>query len=164
MPMDWGAGLMKPIPTILIVEDNQNDVEFLRERFARARMINPRRVVRDGAEAIQYLSGEGKYADRQVYPLPGIVLLDLAMPKMDGFEVLDWIRARKEFDQMPVIVLTGFSSDPLIQRAQGAGADGYLIKGVDTEGLLHLLTNAFLGWALVPVPQHSTQEAGGPSA
>ena len=152
---------MQPIPTILIVEDNQNDIEFLRERFARARMINPRRVVRDGAEAILYLSGDGKYSDREVYPLPGIVLLDLAMPKRDGFEVLEWIRSRREFDQMPVIILTGFSSDPLIQRARNSGADGYLVKGVDTEGLLHLLTNAFLGWALVPVPQDARSDGEG---
>ena len=145
-------GELSALPTILIVEDNQNDIELLRQRFADARLINPRRVVRDGAEAIDYLSGRGKYADREKFPLPGIVLLDLAMPKRDGFEVLAWIRARQEFDQMPVIILSVHSEDPMIQRARRLGADSYLIKGVDMEGLLHLLTNAFLGWALVPVP------------
>ena len=141
------------LPTILLVEDNARDIELLRERCKLARLMNPLRVVRDGVSAAEYLAGIDLYADRNRYPLPGIVLLDLVLPKLDGFEVLAWIRARPEFDQMPVLILTAHRADPLIQRARQQGADGYLVKGLDAEGLLHLLQNAFLGWALVPVSQ-----------
>ena len=137
-------------PAILLVEDNDRDIELLRERFKGARLMNPLRVVRDGTAAARYLAGLGRYQNRAVYPPPGMVLLDLMLPKMDGFEVLAWIRARPEFNGLCVIVLTAYASDPLIERARACGANGYLIKGEGTEDLLRLLRGGDLGWALLP--------------
>jgi CheY-like chemotaxis protein len=129
------------LPTILIVEDAQEHVELLEARFAEARLFNPIQTVPDGKLATEYLAGVGVFADRETYPLPGIVLLDLVLPLMDGFEVLTWIRAHPQFAKLPVIVLTAHHSDLLIERALNTGADGYLVKGVDTAGLIALLKN-----------------------
>ena len=139
------------IPTILIVEDNDRDIQLLRARFREARLLNPVQVVRDGVAAAKYLAGEEPYRDRSRHPIPGIVILDLMLPKMDGFEVLAWIRAREQFNGLPVIVLTAHDGEPMIERARASGADGFLVKGVDIDGLIELLRNAFLGWALLPM-------------
>jgi CheY-like chemotaxis protein len=138
------------LPTILVVEDNEHDIELLRHRFQEARLMNPLRIVRDGVAAAEYLEGYGQYTNRKTYPIPGIVVLDLMLPKMDGFEVLAWIRARKQFDSIPVLVLTAHNEDPMIERATKEGADGYLLKEEGIEGLIYLLKNEFMGWALVP--------------
>ena len=113
-------------------------------------MINPIHVAHDGEEALHYLSGEDGYHDRTKFPLPGIVILDLKLPKVDGFQLLAWIRARSQFNHIPVIVLTSQGNDPNARRASECGADGFLMKGIDTEGLIALLKNAILAWALVP--------------
>jgi CheY-like chemotaxis protein len=139
------------LPLLLIVEDNEDHIELLRDRFRKAHLMNPVHVARDGVEAVSYLAGEGTYQDRDAYPLPGIAILDLMLPRMDGFELLLWIRARPEFNKMPAIVLTSHGDDPMVERARQCGADGFLVKGVDTDGLIELLKNAFLGWALVPI-------------
>src|SRR5688572_10273895 len=80
--------------TILVAEDNEDHVVLIRRAFKQARFLNPVHVVQDGAEAIAYLNGEGKYADRNEYPMPGLLLLDLKMPNKNGFEVMEWIRAQ----------------------------------------------------------------------
>ena len=77
---------------ILLVEDNEDDVSLIERAFARAGIDNPLQVVRDGEQAVSYLKAEGEYADRVKYPLPSLVLLDLKMPRRNGFEVLSWIR------------------------------------------------------------------------
>src|SRR5229473_2661647 len=77
---------------ILLAEDREDEVLLLRHAFAKAGFLNPLQVVPNGEEAIHYLQGEGKYANRDEYPLPALVLLDLKMPRKDGFEVLQWIR------------------------------------------------------------------------
>ena len=78
--------------TILLAEDDQNDVFFMQRAFSQARLLNPLKVVRDGEETIQYLQGEGVYADRVQYPFPVLLLLDLRMPRRNGFDVLEWLR------------------------------------------------------------------------
>src|SRR5262245_26950315 len=77
---------------ILIVEDREDDILVIRKAFDKASLPNPVKIVRDGEEALAYLSGEGKYSSRDEYPLPALILLDLKLPRMDGFEVLTWIR------------------------------------------------------------------------
>src|ERR1043166_7453895 len=134
------------LPTILVVEDDEHDLELLRRCFREARLMNPVQTLRDGLEAARYLAGQGMYRQRHLYPLPGIVILDLMLPKMDGFDVLAWIRARPQFNNLPAIVLTGHANDPNTERAMLCGADGFLVKGADTDALIHLLRNAFLGW------------------
>src|SRR6266566_3274226 len=98
-------------PVILIVEDREDDILLIQKAFQRAKIATARQIVRDGEEAIAYLSGSGKYSQRNEYPLPWLVLLDLKMPRVDGFEVLKWIRSQPELNRLVVVVLT--SSDQI---------------------------------------------------
>src|SRR6266404_5750752 len=95
---------------ILIVEDGEDDVFLIRRSLDRAGVFNPIHVVRNGDDAIAYLQGEGKFARRDEYPLPSLVLLDLKMPRTDGFAVLRWIRLQPGLKALRVIVLT-YSED-----------------------------------------------------
>src|SRR4051812_33029458 len=91
---------------ILIAEDREDDVLLIRRSLERARVLNPIQIVRNGEETISYLQGEGKFANRDEYPLPSLLLLDLKMPRTDGFEVLRWIRQQPALKALRVIVLT----------------------------------------------------------
>src|SRR5512137_241283 len=90
---------------ILLAEDDENDIFLMGRAFDRAGIPNPLFVVHNGQEAIDYLAGNGAYGRRDRFPLPGLILLDLKMPWMDGFDVLKWLRARPQFDELPVVVL-----------------------------------------------------------
>lgn len=114
--------------TILLVEDNSDDVFFMRRAFKAADIGNPLQVVSDGSQAIQYFRGLGKFADRETYPLPVLVLLDLKMPIRDGHEVLEWMRLRKQFRTAVVIVLTTSQEMSDVTRAYRLGANSYLVK------------------------------------
>src|SRR6516225_8524692 len=91
----------------LLVEDDSGDALLIRRAFVQAKVLNPVQVVSSGEEAIAYLSGTGRYANRAEFPLPELVLLDLKMPGIDGFEVLRWIRAQPGIRGMRVVVLSG---------------------------------------------------------
>src|SRR5712672_2243920 len=84
---------------ILVVEDREDDILIIRKAFKEACLLNPLQVVRNGEEAIEYLGGTGKYWNREEYPLPDLVLLDLKMPRVDGFEVLRWVRGFRSNQQ-----------------------------------------------------------------
>jgi CheY-like chemotaxis protein len=114
--------------TILLAEDNENDVLMLRRAARHAKFTNPLSVVQDGEEAVAYLSGEGKYADRRRHPLPGLLLLDLKMPRRNGFEVLQWLRDRPEFAELQVVVLSSSDEIKDINRAYELGANSFLVK------------------------------------
>src|ERR1044071_9637738 len=95
--------------TVLLAEDDPDDILLTQIAFEKARLANPLQVVRDGQEAIDYFKGEGKFSDRTQCPLPILLLLDLKMPKANGFQVLEWSRKRPEFARVPVAIMT--SSD-----------------------------------------------------
>ena len=118
---------------ILVAEDSHDDRDLIRRAFSAANVINPILFVRDGEEAIAYLSGSGKYSNRAEFPLPSLLLLDLKMPRMDGFEVLSWLREQNALNALRVIVLTG--SDELldVNRAYQLGANSFLVKPMDFE-------------------------------
>jgi len=118
---------------ILLVEDREDDIVLVRKAFERAHIPNPIQVVRDGEEAMAYLSGDGKYSNRAEYPLPWLILLDLKMPRVDGFEVLTWIRQQPDFRSLIVVVLT--SSDHIrdVNRAYALGANSFMVKPLDFE-------------------------------
>src|SRR5882762_8837912 len=113
---------------ILLVEDDEADIFLLRRAFRNARIANPLIEVRDGQAAIQYLSGVGAYADRARYPIPFLVLLDLRLPKLSGFEVLEWIRDQPELAELIVVVWTASAQVPEVAKAQELGANAYLVK------------------------------------
>jgi CheY-like chemotaxis protein len=121
---------------ILVVDDRSDDILLILRAFQKAGMKNPVQVVRRGAEALAYLSGEGRFANRAEFPLPILVLLDLKMPGMDGFEVLSWIRQQDGIRGLPVVVLT--SSDDLadVNRAYQLGANSFFVKELDFQGTI----------------------------
>lgn len=116
---------------ILLVEDNDDDAYLIRRALEQANTVNPVRVVHDGEEAVAYLKGEPPYEDREVYPLPELLLLDLKMPRMDGFEVLRWLRQQPELRELRVTVLTSSADVRDANAAFALGANSFLIKPTD---------------------------------
>jgi len=126
---------------ILLVEDREEDVILLRRAFTKANFLNPIQVVSEGDEAIAYLQGAGKYADRSEYPLPKLVLLDLKMPRKDGFEVLQWIRQQPGLSAIRVVVLTASDTVRDVNRAYQLGANSFLTKPVDFAQFAEMTLN-----------------------
>jgi CheY-like chemotaxis protein len=125
--------------TILLAEDDPNDALLVRMAFQRTRSGVPLMVVPNGLEAVNYLKGEGVYADRTRYPMPDIILLDLKMPLMSGFEVLGWLKGQPLLKRLPVIVLTSSVQDEDARRAYEAGANSYLVKPTDFNELVETM-------------------------
>jgi CheY-like chemotaxis protein len=120
-----------PQPLILVIEDNNDDVLLIQRAFDRAMVGNPLEIVRSGPEAVAYLNGDPPFEDRTQHPLPGLVLLDIKLPLMDGFEVLKWIRSRADLAPVSVVMLT--SSDHIrdVNLAYQLGANSFLVKPLD---------------------------------
>jgi CheY-like chemotaxis protein len=114
--------------SVLYVEDEENDVFFMRRSFQRAGLNQSLKVVIDGQEAIDYLSGRGRFGNRTEYPLPTVVLLDLNLPTVSGFQVLTWIRTQPQFRQLPVVIFSSSARPEDKSRAKELGADDYLEK------------------------------------
>jgi CheY-like chemotaxis protein len=126
---------MKSHPPILVVEDDSNDVLLIRRRLSSSGIPNPRHFVESGEEAINYLTGAGHYADRKKYPLPALVLLDLKLPGIDGFQVLKWIRASSNFRNLRVVVLTSSKEIRDVNQAYRLGANSFLVKPLEFENV-----------------------------
>jgi CheY-like chemotaxis protein len=124
--------------TILLVEDERNDVFFLEYAFQTAGITNPLQVVEDGQEAINYLAGKGKYADRTQYPLPCLVLLDLKLPRRSGLDVLRWIQEQPALQMLVVIVLSSSRDKNDVDEAYQLGARSYLVKPLSLGERLEL--------------------------
>jgi CheY-like chemotaxis protein len=135
--------------TVLLAEDDPDDILLTQIAFEKARLANPLMIVRDGEEAISYLKGEGQFADREKFPLPILLLLDLKMPKINGFQVLEWMQTQPELSHIPVAVMTSSDSDPDMARANQLGASSYLIKPPDAEALLALVQRLHAYWLIV---------------
>ena len=133
---------------ILIVEDDPYDSDLIFRAIQKARISNPVQTVADGAAAIAYLAGDPPYTDRGKYPLPQILLLDLKLPKKDGFEVLQWVRSQPKLKRLPVVMLTSSSETPDINRAYDLGANSYLVKPVGTEALVDMLKRVKVYWLI----------------
>jgi len=131
--------------TMLWVEDDADDVLLITRAIQKAGLAQPA-LVRDGNEAVEYLSGAGKHADRNAYPFPSIILLDLKLPKMSGFEVLQWIRERPELCRIPVIMFTSSRERIDVDRAYELGANAYLLKSVDHHDLVESLKKLRAFW------------------
>ena len=116
---------------ILLAEDDADDAFLIGRTLEKAHILNPIHVVKDGDQAIAYLLGDGLYSDRALYPLPGLVLLDLKMPRRSGFEVLSWRRQRPELKSVPIVVLTSSTDIRDVNLAFQLGADGFMIKPAD---------------------------------
>lgn len=132
---------------ILLAEDNEDHVLLTRRAFKQAGLVNPLFVVEDGEEAIAYLNGDGKFANRNEYPLPTLLLLDLKMPRKDGFDVLEWIRRQPMLAALRVVVLTTSDRIHDVNRAYQLGANSFLTKPVDFRDFVQL-SSAIKGYWL----------------
>jgi CheY-like chemotaxis protein len=121
---------------ILLVEDNRMDVELTLDAFHEARLLNTIQVAPDGQAALDYLFGRGKYADRNAYPMPNLVLLDLKLPGVDGFEVLRQIKSTPILKRLPVVILTSSKEEGDRALSYDHGANSYLVKPVSFDGFL----------------------------
>jgi CheY-like chemotaxis protein len=132
---------------ILLVEDEADDVLLIQRAFQKAGMQNLLKIVRDGEQAIDYLDGTGVYADREQYPMPFLVLLDLNMPRTDGFEVLQRVRGEAELKRLLIVVLTSSNQQRDVDRAYELGANSYLVKPVEFDEMVHMIQRFEAYWS-----------------
>ena len=124
--------------TILLVEDNEDDVFLMKRALSEAGVKNPLEIVQDGQEAIDYLAGQGKFEDRACYRLPTLIFLDLKLPLKSGHDVLSWIRSQKNLDGIVVVVLTSSDEPGDVAKSYKLGANSYLVKPPSSEQLLDM--------------------------
>lgn len=134
-------------PVILLVEDQEEDILLIRRAFKKANLLNTLQVVRDGEEAIAYLKGVETYRNRNEYPLPALVLLDLKLPRLSGLEVLKWIRGQPGLSVLRVVVLTASQRIQDVNLAYQLGANSFLVKPVEFENFVSVV-NALQGYWL----------------
>ena len=134
--------------TFLLVEDDPNDAFFVAHYFKSAPAHIRLRTVSDGAEAMRYIDGTGEYADRQKFPLPDVILLDLKMPRVSGFEFLEWLRSRvpDSLNIIPVVVMSSSAFEQDVQRAYALGVNSYMVKPVNWEEFQQRITALGIYW------------------
>jgi CheY-like chemotaxis protein len=130
---------MTDFAPVLLAEDDENDVILMRRAFRTTGLPNPLLIVPNGQEAISYLNAEGIFADRRKYPWPCLLLLDLKMPLLDGFDVLTWLQKRRRPKDLRVVIFTSSNADADQLRAFALGADAYWVKPPDFNELLAIV-------------------------
>jgi len=142
--------------TILLVEDNPDDEALTLRAFRKSNILNPVVVARDGVEALDYLFGTGAHAGRDTAEQPQVVLLDLKLPRLDGLEVLQRLRADPRTRWLPVVILTTSSEDSDILSSYQLGANSYIRKPVDFEQFIEAARQLGLYWLVLNVPPPSS--------
>lgn len=149
----------KPI-TILVADDDADDRMLIKEAFIESKLTNELNFVTDGVELMEYLRHEGKYQDRVSAPRPGLILLDLNMPRMDGREALSALKDDPHLKNIPVVVLTTSRADEDILRTYDLGVSSYISKPVSFEGLLEVVKVLSAYWIqIVELPRSETLAA-----
>ena len=134
---------------ILLVEDNPDDIELTLRAFRKSNIANDVVVVRDGVEALDYLFATGQYADRDPDALPQVVLLDLKLPRVDGLEVLQRVRAHPKTKLLPVVILTSSTEERDLLNGYSLGANSYVRKPVDFEQFADSVKQLGLYWLVL---------------
>lgn len=134
---------------ILLVEDNSADEELTLRALKGIHLTNRIHVVRDGAEAVDFLFAQGAYAGRNLDNGPKVVLLDLKLPKIDGLDVLERVKTDPRTQSLPVVVLTSSRQGPDIERAYRLGANSYIVKPVEFDAFVKAVSEAGLYWLLI---------------
>jgi len=131
---------------IMLVEDSDDERAMLRFAFQKAGVRNPVRELHNGAEAIEYFNGEGEYADRERYPLPCLIITDLKMPGVDGFELLEWLNSQPDFAKVPRLVFSNslIASDQ--KRARELGACAFFVKPGQFDQLIKTVAEINEDW------------------
>jgi CheY-like chemotaxis protein len=146
--------------TILLVEDEENDALLVKMAFQKNNIPNPVQWVRDGLEAIAYLNGQGEFADRNRYPFPEVLILDLKMPRMNGLELLAWIRDHPEFRVIPTIIMSASRLDADVEKAYALGANTYMIKPSAFDDLAKMVKLAHEYWSVSIKPKTTRPKSG----
>jgi two-component system response regulator len=134
---------------ILLVEDNPQDAELTIRALKGRNLANRLVVVKDGAEALDFVFCRGQYADRQMTHPPKVILLDLKLPKLNGLEVLREIKADQRTRSIPVVMVTSSRQDPDVKAAYELGANSYVVKPVEFDAFVEAMSNLGLYWLLV---------------
>jgi CheY-like chemotaxis protein len=135
--------------SVLLVEDDLNDIFLVKRAFKKARLQNPLNVVTDGQEAIHYLRGLGKYADREAHPLPALIVMDIKMPRKTGFEVLEWVKGQgRPLRRIPIVIVSSSENPSDINQAYELGANAYMVKPMDYRAVEHLFESITHYWGL----------------
>lgn len=134
--------------TILLIEDNPKDVLLMQRAVRKAGIVNPLQVVNDGDTAVLYLSGQAPYNDRNSYPLPVLILLDLKLPRRSGAEVLMWLRQQPGIKRLPVVVLTASQEYIDINNVYDLGVNAYIVKPVAFNDLVEIVKTLNLHWII----------------
>ncbi|MEI8084950.1 MAG: response regulator [Paludibacter sp.] len=139
---------MNGFRTILLADDNANDVELTLLALGNKGLSNRVVVVNDGVEVLEYLRCEGKFADRKK-ELPAVILLDIKMPRMDGIEVLEHIRNAPAFKLIPVVMLSSSREEIDMKKAYSLGANGYVVKPVDIQNFIESIVHVGMYWGII---------------
>jgi CheY-like chemotaxis protein len=137
---------------ILMAEDSEHDIVANKRAFKKNNILNPLYVVRDGEECLDYLHQRGKYSQPGTAPEPGILLLDIRMPKMGGLEVLEQLKADKKHRRLPVVVLTSSQEEEDRLKSYDLGANAYIVKPVGFDNFSQAIKTINLFWQLVDLP------------
>jgi two-component system response regulator len=137
---------------ILLVEDNPDDVKLTLHAFKKFNLSNRVAVVRDGAEALEFLYGTGRYADRSAAHIPKLVLLDLKLPLVDGFEVLKRIKGDPDMKSLPVVIMTSSKEERDVVEGYALGVNSYIVKPVDFEQFTEAVRQLGFYWLLLNQP------------
>jgi len=148
--------------TILLVEDDDGHARLLEKNLRRGGVANRLMRVSDGQEAVDYVSRTGIYQDPDTYPLPSVVLLDVRMPRMDGFEVLNHLKSDPLLMKIPVIMLTSTDNQREIDRAYELGANGYVVKPVGVESFIDRVVKLGMFIEVIEFPANDFRETHGP--
>jgi CheY-like chemotaxis protein len=135
--------------SVLVVEDNPNDVLLIRRAFQKLKLDLHINVVQNGEEAMAYLAGNGPYSDRQRFPFPALVLLDLKLPRRSGFDVLAWVRQQPTLKRLLIVVLTSSREQTDIDRAFETGANSYVVKVADPRNMADLVNTLHSYWMTI---------------
>ncbi|MCB1195472.1 response regulator [bacterium] len=140
----------KPID-ILLVEDNEADIKITIRTFKKSRLANRLFVVRDGQEALDYIFLQGHYQDRTAFPLPDLILLDINMPKVNGFQVLENLKRNEEFKYIPVVILTTSQQEEDIAKSYATGACSFISKPIGYEEFTKKIEAFNYYWQIVNI-------------
>jgi len=139
---------------ILLVEDSASDAEMTISALKKNKLANKLLHLKDGAAALDYIFGEGEYAGRSIDDKPKVILLDLKMPKVNGIEVLQKLKADERTRTIPIVVLTSSKEDPDIEKCYNLGVNSYVVKPVEFDEFQKEITNLGLYWMIVNQPPH----------
>lgn len=137
---------------VLMAEDDEHDIIATKRAWKAGQMANPLHIVNNGEECLEYLERRGAYSDPVSSPRPGILLLDINMPRMDGLETLQRIRANEQFRSLPVVMLTTSKAEEDRMRSYALGANAYIVKPIGFDNFAEAIRTINLFWKLVALP------------